>query len=952
MSTVTRAILANITVGMLISICSCLNSGGTGAPATGQSHAHASSLLADANRRVKVGHFAPTPSDFDVIMDDYFTRDGAVVVQRLWNEMVKRTQHPDDGVIADPKALEHRMTVDVGGAAAVGPATAAITIVEFSDLSCESCALSASNIKAVQRLYGSNVRLIYRHNPLPFHPNAMIAARAVAAAQRQGKFWEMRELISDNQNKVSDDNLELWAKKLGLELDRFSRDMNSRDIQKQIDDDIKYASDHKVRATPSFFINGVFVQGFNSEKVFPALLHQIAPTITQVQSIQPTVPAAETEESVHAAITIVEFGDFQEPDSRSTSLALRDLVKQYKGQLRLVFQHNPWPYHSQAMIAARAAAAAQRQGKFWEMHDLLFENQDKLSDENIKAWAKELALDPNRFKRDMDSIEVQTQVYEDEACAQLHGAKYPPGVFLDGVILSGALPEDRLKEIIDTALVKRRLGVPGIDPLIDDYIKRKSVDVMEGALDGILQGTQTRYADDEKVPLETRLRERIAVDAQGAPARGSVDPEVTIIEFGDFQCPFCKRAEGTISDLLQPDQANLRVVFRQNPLPFHPNAMIAARAALAAQRQGKFWEMHDRMFQNQQDLTDENFKRWASEFGLDVERFSRDMNTSEIQKQIDDDIKFAYAHGAGGTPSFFINGVLVVGAQKPDAFREVINAVKMNYRAPKLFTWLPRAPQPVPALDAAKRQQLLMKFRITPAEFDLLATDYMSRNGTEMFSTVFPEVYRRKVLAQDAADAARAAEELTKARAHPIHVNVSGLPSRGGNQRSDVTIVEFGDFECPFCRQEESILMDIVTNYKGSVRLIFRHNPFSPRAMSAARAAAAAQRQGKFWEMHDLLFQNQTKLSDKSYLIWAKELGLDAERFARDMNSSEIKDQIADDQTFAKLQGLDFTPSFFINGVRLLRDQSYVDLLLSVIYAERAASNAAVRRDGTDVLKR
>ena len=105
------------------------------------------------------------------------------------------------------------------------------------------------------------------------------------------------------------------------------------------------------------------------------------------------------------------------------------------------------------------------------------------------------------------------------------------------------------------------------------------------------------------------------------PVRGSSRAPVTLVAFSDFQCPFCARAEPTLAELLKTYGDKLRVVWKHQPLSGHPQAMPAALAAEAARQQGKFWEMHDRLFSHQAELSPQAYERWAAELGLDVARF-------------------------------------------------------------------------------------------------------------------------------------------------------------------------------------------------------------------------------------------------------------------------------------------------------------------------------------------
>lgn len=213
------------------------------------------------------------------------------------------------------------------------------------------------------------------------------------------------------------------------------------------------------------------------------------------------------------------------------------------------------------------------------------------------------------------------------------------------------------------------------DKYIDDYMNRKGPDSIEKAIKTIVDRKKEEARRQENPSVEERMKNRVNVTYDGAPIKGSPNAPVTIVEFSDFECPFCKRVLPSIEQILKEYDGKVKLAFRHNPLPFHARAMPAAKAAVAAQKQGKFWEMHDKMFANQAELTEANFKKWAKELKLDLKKFEADMNDPETAKRIDEDADFARSNNAGGTPSFFIDGVLLVGAMPADKFREIIDAV-------------------------------------------------------------------------------------------------------------------------------------------------------------------------------------------------------------------------------------------------------------------------------------
>ena len=155
--------------------------------------------------------------------------------------------------------------------------------------------------------------------------------------------------------------------------------------------------------------------------------------------------------------------------------------------------------------------------------------------------------------------------------------------------------------------------------------------------------------------------------------KGGDDALVTIVEWSDFQCPYCSRVGPTLDQLSKTYGDKVRVAFKHNPLGFHQRALPAALAAEAAGKQGKFWEMHDKLFANQKDLTDENFEAWAKELGLDVGQFKKDMADPKLKEKITSDQKVGAPIGVTGTPAFFINGRPLEGAQPFDAFKRIID---------------------------------------------------------------------------------------------------------------------------------------------------------------------------------------------------------------------------------------------------------------------------------------
>ena len=160
----------------------------------------------------------------------------------------------------------------------------------------------------------------------------------------------------------------------------------------------------------------------------------------------------------------------------------------------------------------------------------------------------------------------------------------------------------------------------------------------------------------------------------GNASWGPPSAAVTIVAFSDFQCPFCSRVNPALKQVKDTYKDQVRIVFKHLPLDFHAKAPAAAYAAEAAGKQGKFWEMHDKIFADQAGMSPEKYEQYAQELGLDVARFNRDRASPEIKARVDNDKKEAQQLGATGTPSFFVNGKYVSGAKPFEAFKEMIDA--------------------------------------------------------------------------------------------------------------------------------------------------------------------------------------------------------------------------------------------------------------------------------------
>ena len=578
----------------------------------------------------------------------------------------------------------------------------------------------------------------------------------------------------------------------------------------------------------------------------------------------PPIPAAEDSEIIpvgsspirgrrDAPVTIVAFSEFQCPFCSRVQPALKQVLEAYPEDVRIVFKHNPLSFHKDAPLAAEAAIAAHAQGRFWEYHDVLFQNQRALNRDDLERYAQQVGLKMGAFRSALDSGRHKEQVRQDQALAAKVGARGTPNFFINGVKFIGAKPFPEFKRVIDDELKDAR-GSTYVARVKANYKKDPPVD----------RPGRPSNNDDTIYKVEVGK----------SPVRGKTNlAQVTIVEFSEFQCPFCSRVQGTLNDLQQEYGDKVRIVYKHLPLPFHKDAFLAAEASLEAHAQGKFWAYHDLLFQNQKALGRDDLERYAKQVGLNMGRFRRALNQRKHKKQVEADLKQARTFGARGTPHFFINGKRLSGAQPIDQFKAAVD-------------------------DALERAEPLIQKGMRG---DRLYREVIKDGATEFKS----EAPKRE---EDTA----------------VYTVPAGNSPAWGNRRAKVTIVEFSDFQCPFCSRAQGTLEQIKKKYgRNKVRIVYKHQPlsFHKDAFLAAEASLAAHAQGKFWAYHDLLYQNQRALSRDDLERYAKQVGLNMKRFRRDLDQHTYKKQVEADMKLAEKVGARGTPTFFINGVKLVGAQ-------------------------------
>ncbi len=265
--------------------------------------------------------------------------------------------------------------------------------------------------------------------------------------------------------------------------------------------------------------------------------------------------------------------------------------------------------------------------------------------------------------------------------------------------LSGSLDELIRAELLDREAKARGITVPElfkaeiadkVPAPSEDEVKKlyeQYKDQIDGEFDAVKSqlieymqaqsaaGVQGKFLSElrDKYGVQVMLQPpKIEIDAGGRAAKGPADAPVTIISFSDYECPFCKRAEETVHQVLAAYPDKVRFVHRDFPLDFHAHARPAAQAARCAEEQGKFWEMHEKLFATD-DLSDDGLKALAKGVVADAAKFDECFASGKYKDAIDKDVQAGASVGVTGTPAFFVNGRSLTGAQPFEEFKRIID---------------------------------------------------------------------------------------------------------------------------------------------------------------------------------------------------------------------------------------------------------------------------------------
>lgn len=375
---------------------------------------------------------------------------------------------------------------------------------------------------------------------------------------------------------------------------------------------------------------------------------------------------------------------------------------------------------------------------------------------------------------------------------------------------------------------------------------------------------------------------RFHVEIGESPSRGPADAPVTIVMFSDFECGYCAEALATIAEIEREYDGQIRFVYKALPLDTHPNAMLAALVGHSAQRQGKFWPYHDRLFSGA-SIDEDTIVQYAGEAGLDLQQVAREVEALTSAPQIRADLRTAKRLKLRSTPIFFINGRMLPGARPKHIFRQIIDQ----------------------ELDLAKQ----------------LRTAGIPEGGLYAHMTKW---------GYSAIEFSDERPELDEDTVYPVPIGDS--PTRGPAD-APITIVAFSDFQCPYCTRGDATMRELQARYGKQIRFVFKHYPLPghPRGALASRASFAAAKAGKFWEFHDAVFDLGARFTGEDLLAIGASLGIDAAAMETAMTNDGHDPRIEQDIELGRRLGVTGTPAYFINGRPIVGAHPEIDFRMLIV---------------------
>jgi protein-disulfide isomerase len=565
-----------------------------------------------------------------------------------------------------------------------------------------------------------------------------------------------------------------------------------------------------------------------------------------------------------APVTIAIWSDFQCPYCSRVEPTLQQIKETYgPDKVRMVWKNNPLPFHQNAKPAAEAAQGVFALGgndAFWKWHDNAFKNQQSLGTDSYLRWAQDAGVkDTAAFKAGLDSHKWAEKVDKDTNEGKAVGVQGTPAFFVNGVFINGAVPFDNFKKTIDQELQKAQAKIAAGTPKsrIYDEMTKENKKNAPAAKNDQEQNDREDTTTVFKVPVDK------------SPVLGGPNALVTIVEFSDFQCPYCSRVEPTLKAIRDKYGDKVRLVWKNEPLPFHNRAEPCAEAAIEvrAEKGDKgFWAMHDALFGNQKAQADDDLVKYATDAGANGDKVRDAITNHTHKKEIDADNELVQDVQAQGTPNFFINGRHLVGMLPEEKFDKIIDE------------------------EITKAQGLVAKGTKPSDLYDTLVKDGKGPPPPEM---------------------------------KDVPANLPANDPARGNLKAKVIVHEWSDFQCPFCGRVEPTVAQVMKDYGDRIKFVWHDLPLqmhadAPLAAQAGREAFAQKGPSAFWSIHDKMFGNQQHIKRDDLDGYARDLNLDMDRWKAALDGSTHAAEIDADKNAASSDGISGTPAFLVvpNGAR------------------------------------
>ena len=289
-------------------------------------------------------------------------------------------------------------------------------------------------------------------------------------------------------------------------------------------------------------------------------------------------------------------------------------------------------------------------------------NDKKLTLKEIDAELGESLYDDRKFT----AIDMAFRAILEEKAKQ---KGVSPNELMDTEIQARSKPptEEEMKALFEASRsqLPPDMTFESVREEIEDFLKSQSTETAtQGVRDAWLEEANFKFT----LPFKAK---RVDVEAIG-PSIGADNAKITIVEFLDFECSFCRQGIQLVGEVMKAYPGQIKLYFRHFPLDFHANALKASQAAHCAHDQGKFWEYHDMLFENQEKLEVENLKEYANTLALDSTKFTQCLDSGQHAETVQKDMEAGKLAGVNGTPAFFVNGMQLSGIPPIEKFKDVI----------------------------------------------------------------------------------------------------------------------------------------------------------------------------------------------------------------------------------------------------------------------------------------